>query len=111
MRPDWPESTGRARSCSRSKSPIFGRIPPAAERTGDPGFIAFVTANYEPTDLLFRLAEQTGVVLLNGGGFEGPEWSIRVSLANLRDVQYEEIGKAMMRVGQQYLDEYEASKA
>jgi aspartate 4-decarboxylase len=66
----------------------------ASERTNDPGFIEFVKANYEPTDILFRLAEQTGVVLLNGGGFEGPEWSVRVSLANLRDVQYEEIGKA-----------------
>lgn len=82
----------------------------AAER-GDPGFIDFVKANYEPTDILFRLAEQTGVVLLNGGGFEGPEWSIRVSLANLRDVQYEEIGKAMIAVAEQYESEYKAAKA
>jgi aspartate 4-decarboxylase len=26
-----------------------------------------------------------GIVLLNGGGFEAPDWSLRVSLANLPD--------------------------
>ncbi|QRY50194.1 aspartate 4-decarboxylase [Mycolicibacterium septicum] len=81
----------------------------AAERTSDPKFVEFVRANYEPTDILFRLAEQTGVVLLNGGGFEGPEWSVRVSLANLRDKQYEEIGAAMITVCEEYLAEYGAS--
>jgi aspartate 4-decarboxylase len=81
----------------------------AAERTA-PGFIEFVKKNYEPTDILFRLAEQTGVVLLNGGGFEGPEWSVRVSLANLRDVQFQQIGKAMIAAAEQYSAEFEASK-
>ena len=66
----------------------------------------FLEANYEPTDILFRLAEQTGIVLLNGGGFEGPEWSVRVSLANLRDYQYEQIGKSLRAVGMQYVDEW-----
>ncbi|MGV0742188.1 aspartate 4-decarboxylase [Mycolicibacterium sp. XJ870] len=80
----------------------------AAERY-DAEFIEFVKANYEPTDILFRLAEQTGVVLLNGGGFEGPEWSIRVSLANLRDAQYEQIGKAIVDIAEQYAAEYEAA--
>jgi aspartate 4-decarboxylase len=60
--------------------------------------------------LLFRLAEQTGIVLMNGGGFEGPEWSIRVSLANLRDEQYTQIGKSLRAVTAQYLDEWEAAR-
>ena len=71
----------------------------------------FLQANYEPTDILFRLAEQTGIVLLNGGGFEGPKWSVRVSLANLRDYQYEQIGKSLRAVGLQYVDEWERSTA
>jgi hypothetical protein len=33
----------------------------------------------------FRLAEDRGIVLLNGGGFEAPQWSMRLSLANLPD--------------------------
>jgi aspartate 4-decarboxylase len=70
----------------------------------------FLQANYEPTDLLFRLAEQTGIVLLNGGGFEGPEWSIRVSLANLRDEQYEQIGKTLRAITGQYVDEWRTAQ-
>jgi aspartate 4-decarboxylase len=79
-----------------------------AERHGQE-FIDFLTRTYEPTDVVFRLAEQTGVVLLNGGGFEGPEWSIRVSLANLRDEEYEAIGRAIVTVVQEYADEWRAA--
>jgi hypothetical protein len=32
--------------------------------------------------VIFRLAEHSGAVLMRGGGFGGPEWSVRVSLAN-----------------------------
>jgi aspartate 4-decarboxylase len=73
-------------------------------------FVEFLKANYEPTDTLFRLAEQTGIILLNGSGFDGPEWSIRVSLANLRDSDYEQIGKSMMAVANQYVDEWGAQQ-
>jgi len=72
-------------------------------------FVSFLEETYEPTDILFRLAEQTEVVLLNGSGFEGPQWSIRVSLANLDDEDYEAIGKAMVKVTNEYLDEWRAA--
>jgi aspartate 4-decarboxylase len=75
-----------------------------------PEFAAFLQENYEPTDLLFRLAEQTGIVLLNGGGFDGPQWSVRASLANLRDEQYEQIGKSLAAIGRQYVDEWRKSR-
>jgi hypothetical protein len=39
------------------------------------------------------LAEDHGIVLLNGGGFEAPQWSMRLSLANLPDEAYEDIGR------------------
>ncbi len=73
-------------------------------------FRVFLEAHYEPTDTLFRLAEQTGIVLLNGSGFDGPIWSVRVSLANLNDEDYAQIGHSMMAVARQYVDEWEASK-
>ncbi|MEY9845309.1 hypothetical protein ABH940_002379 [Streptacidiphilus sp. BW17] len=63
-----------------------------AERVGGRPFADYFQENYVPTEPLFRLAEQTGVVLLNGGGFEGPQWSVRVSLANLDDLDYLKIG-------------------
>ena len=80
-----------------------------ARRTYGEGFANFLQANYEPTDILFRLAEQTGIVLLNGGGFEAPEWSVRISLANLRDYQYEQIGKSLRAVGLQYVQEWQST--
>ena len=49
-------------------------------------------ANIHPLDLVFRLAEDHGIVLLNGGGFEAPDWSVRVSFANLDDEVYDDIG-------------------
>jgi aspartate 4-decarboxylase len=77
-----------------------------AKRTYGPGFASFVVGNYEPVDFVFRLAEQESVVLLNGGGFDAPEWSIRVSLANLPDEAYERIGAAIARIGFEYVAEF-----
>ena len=57
---------------------------------------------YNPLDVVFRLANETSLVLLNGGGFAGPKWSVRVSLANLNEADYVKIGQSIKRV----LDEY-----
>ncbi|MFF2817222.1 bifunctional aspartate transaminase/aspartate 4-decarboxylase [Kitasatospora cineracea] len=80
-----------------------------AERTSGPDFAAFLKKNYEPTEPLFRLAEQTGVVLLNGGGFDGPEWSVRVSLANLDDLDYLKIGHHLKTIFDDYRAEWQAT--
>jgi len=80
-----------------------------AEHHHGPALVEFLRANYEPTDILFRLARQTGVIALNGGGFDAPPWSIRLSIANLRDYQYAEIGRAIRSVAEQYLAEWRAA--
>ncbi|MGW5862002.1 bifunctional aspartate transaminase/aspartate 4-decarboxylase [Streptomyces sp. NPDC055239] len=81
-----------------------------AERVHGKDFAAFLEKSYEPVDPLFRLAEQTHVVLLNGGGFEGPEWSVRVSLANLDDLDYLKIGHHLRAIFNDYASEWKASK-
>ncbi|MER5882746.1 bifunctional aspartate transaminase/aspartate 4-decarboxylase [Streptomyces sp. NPDC001941] len=81
-----------------------------AERVHGKEFADFLEQNYEPIDSLFRLAQQTGVVLLNGGGFEGPEWSVRVSLANLDDLDYLKIGHHLRSIFDDYAQEWRASK-
>ena len=58
----------------------------------------WVKANVHPLDIVFRLAEDHGIVLLNGGGFEAPDWSVRVSFANLDDDVYNDIGRAVRAV-------------
>ncbi|MGW4310298.1 hypothetical protein [Streptomyces californicus] len=50
-----------------------------------------------------------GVVLMNGGGFGGPEWSARVSLANLDDLDDLKIGHHMRTVFEQYVEEWQGS--
>ena len=67
-------------------------------------FVAFLEKNFEPVDIVFRLAEKSSIVLLNGGGFAGPEWSVRVSLANLDDNDYKIIGKELAETMQEYVD-------
>ena len=64
-----------------------------AEKYYGPDFAKFLRKNYECIDVLFRLAEQSGVVLMPGGGFGGPDWSVRVSLANLPEDTYPKIGQ------------------
>ena len=73
-------------------------------------FVAFLEKNFEPVDIVFRLAEKSSVVLLNGGGFAGPEWSVRVSLANLEDGDYSIIGKILAETMQDYVEAWESAK-
>jgi len=37
-------------------------------------------------------------VLMNGSGFAAPEWSVRVSLANLSDEAYPQIGSQLSEI-------------
>ncbi|HWQ43753.1 MAG TPA: aspartate 4-decarboxylase [Desulfosporosinus sp.] len=70
----------------------------------------YLQANYEPTDILFRLAEESSIVLLNGGGFGGPEWSIRTSLANLTDEAYSQIGETVQKTFEEYAQAWKVNK-
>jgi len=72
--------------------------------------VEYLKKNVHPLDLAFRLAEDHGIVLLNGGGFDAPDWSLRVSLANLDDQVYEEIGRGVRSIARGYRDAFEASK-
>jgi aspartate 4-decarboxylase len=69
-------------------------------------FADYLERTYEPTDVVFRLAHQASVVLLNGGGFDDPEWSVRVSLANLDDLDYLKIGHHLHAIMGEYKDEW-----
>jgi aspartate 4-decarboxylase len=82
----------------------------ARKNIGDPA-VEYLKKNIHPLDLAFRLAEDHGIVLLNGGGFSAPDWSLRVSLANLPDEAYEDIGRGVRTVARGYRDAFEASKS
>jgi len=62
-------------------------------------------------DIVFWLARDHGIVLLNGGGFHAPDWSVRVSFANLDDAVYPEIGSAVRTIAQDYVETFRAAHA
>ena len=76
----------------------------------DEEVVTWMKANIHPLDIVFRLAEEHGIVLLNGGGFEAPDWSVRVSFANLRDHVYDDLGRAVRAVARSYRRAYEVSR-
>ena len=69
-------------------------------------FVDYLKFNYSPLDIVFRLATETSLVVLNGGGFDGPEWSIRVSLANLDEKDYATIGQCIRGVLETYAEKW-----
>jgi aspartate 4-decarboxylase len=66
----------------------------------------FLTNNYHPLQIVFALATFHSIVLLNGSGFAAPDWSVRVSLANLPNKAYEEIGSDLVDVAQTALERW-----
>ena len=70
-------------------------IPALARSRYGAAFATWLTMSFEPIDFVIRLAEERGIVLLDGGGFDAPRMSVRVSLANLPDEAYEPIGRAI----------------
>jgi len=73
-------------------------------------FADWLEKEHEPIDFVWRLAEEKGIVLMDGGGFDAPEMSVRVSLANLNIDDYAEIGKGISELLEEYRAEWEKSK-
>jgi hypothetical protein len=56
-----------------------------------------------PLDFVFDLAREYATVVLPGEGFDAPDWSIRISLANLPAAAYREIGGSLRVLLEHYL--------
>ena len=79
-----------------------------AENYHGKAFASYLKTHYKPVDILIRLAEKSSIVLLSGSGFNGPEWSIRISLANLNDDAYSKIGRELSKVMDDYVLEWQS---
>ena len=71
--------------------------------------VGWMKEHVHPLDIVFRLAEDHGIVLLNGSGFAAPDWSVRISFANLDDHVYDDIGRAVRAIARGYRQAYEAA--
>ncbi len=56
----------------------------------------------KPLEFLFKLAENYHTVCLPGKGFAGPDWSLRVALANISEADCQNVGRAIVKVMQEY---------
>lgn len=74
-----------------------------------PEFANYLESNYKPVDVLYKLAQELSIVLLSGGGFQGPEWSVRISLANLDDDAYSEIGTVLRKILEDFVHYWKSS--
>jgi aspartate 4-decarboxylase len=72
-------------------------------------FAKWMESNYNALSFVFALADKESVVILPGGGFDAPSWSVRVSLANLRFEDYEEIGIKMLETLDTAFVDYETN--
>ena len=76
----------------------------------DADFAKWLDENIDCYTFLNDFAEQYGVVLMYGPGFNGPDNSVRASLANLNTKDYKQIGKRMFKLMDGYHEKYEGEK-
>ncbi|GBQ07149.1 aspartate aminotransferase [Acetobacter cerevisiae DSM 14362] len=74
-------------------------------------FARWLITRVDYQTILFRIADETGVVLLPGDGFAVRRPSARASLANLNEYQYAAIGAALRRMADEYYERYKKEKA
>lgn len=70
-------------------------VPAMARARYGQAFADWLVRSSEPIDFVVRLAEERGIVLLDGGGFDAPRRSVRVSLANLSEAACESVGQGI----------------
>jgi aspartate 4-decarboxylase len=80
----------------------------ATRRHGEE-FFEWMKENFEPLDFIIRLAQESAIVVMPGAGFDAPDWSLRVSLANLYTAQYLELSEGIEAMLQEYYDAYRAA--
>ncbi|MFC2050427.1 bifunctional aspartate transaminase/aspartate 4-decarboxylase [Chloroflexota bacterium] len=85
-------------------------IPKLAQKRYSKEFANYLVKNYEPIDFVVKLSERESIVLMDGGGFDAPNMSVRVSLANLPNSTYEAIGRGISELLAEYYQKWESGK-
>lgn len=69
-----------------------------AEQRHDEDFRAYMEANVDHTDFLYKLSEKSGVVVMDGTGFGAADGIIRISEANLPAPAYEAVADHILEM-------------
>jgi Aspartate/tyrosine/aromatic aminotransferase len=73
-------------------------------------FGIWISTRLDANTLLFRIADETGIVMLPANGFGPLKAGGRVSLANLNEYDYAQIGKSLRRVAEEGYAQYKAGR-
>ncbi|MDY7578953.1 bifunctional aspartate transaminase/aspartate 4-decarboxylase [Herbaspirillum sp. RTI4] len=85
-------------------------LGPIATQMYGAEFATWMLKLLKPNEALFRLAEETGVILLPGRGFGTQHQSARVSLANLNEYDYANIGRSIRKMAAEFYAQFLAEK-
>ncbi|PJI47908.1 MAG: aspartate 4-decarboxylase [Pseudomonas sp.] len=73
-------------------------------------FARWISERMDANTLLFRIADETGIVMLPADGFGPLKPGGRLSLANLNEYDYAQIGKALRRVADEAYAVFKAAR-
>lgn len=82
------------------------KLEPIAEQLHGKDFAEWILKKITPGELLYHIADESGVILMSGGGFGDVHESARVSLANLNEYQYAAIGTAVRKLLDRYYKQF-----
>ncbi len=82
-------------------------LKPIATELYGADFYGWIHEKIIPGELLLKIADESGVVLMAGSGFGDVHESARVSLANLNEYQYAAIGRAVRNLLEGYYERYQ----
>lgn len=80
-----------------------------ATKNFDKKFAAWFMKNVKELDFLNALAKDQAVVVMYGPGFNAPDGTIRVSLANLDKEDYVKLSKRLIKEMKKYYKQYESA--
>ncbi|PSV54317.1 bifunctional aspartate transaminase/aspartate 4-decarboxylase [Photobacterium sp. GB-3] len=69
-------------------------------------FLTWLTKTYNALDFVVRLAQENAIIVMLGAGFDAPQWSIRISLANLDNEKYDTLMDNINNMVMSYHDEF-----
>lgn len=73
-------------------------------------FLAWFGRHVSSVDVVTRLAHECAMVMLDNGVVCGPDMSLRLSLANLDNFQYKNIGRILSSILQKYVDDWKSER-
>jgi aspartate 4-decarboxylase len=85
-------------------------LEPIGEKLYGRDFVDWLLNKVVPGEMLFRIADESGVVLMPGNGFGDTHPSARVSLANLNEYEYAAIGTAIRKLLDDYYAKYRSEQ-